>query len=256
VPAVYSAFLAADVARDTFGRVRLAVSGAAALTDTVQRDFATRFGVTVQDGYGLTEASPIVSTTAVDHAVRAGSIGPSLPGVEVRLVADDGDDALIGDPGEIWVRGANVFAGYWDDPEQTAAVLTADGWLRTGDIARIDDGFVTLLGRSDDVINRGGELVYPADVEDVLLGDSRVREAVVVGQPDAVLGEVPVAFVIAVDDDTDADSLRGALIERVTAELPRQLRPVEIEIVRELPRAATGKVQRARIRASLAEGHA
>src|SRR5205085_5992813 len=90
-----------------------------------------RFGIEIYEGYGLTEASPIVTTTAVDRTVRVGSIGPPLPGVEVRLVDADGADTLVGDPGEIWVRGPNVFAGYWHDAEATARVLDADGWLHT-----------------------------------------------------------------------------------------------------------------------------
>src|SRR6185436_2140314 len=97
--------------------------------------------------YGLTEAAPIVSTTAVDDRPRLGSIGPPLPGVDVRLVDADGSDAAVGDPGEIWVRGANVFAGYWDDPEATARVLAGE-WLRTGDVAVADDdGFLSLVDR-------------------------------------------------------------------------------------------------------------
>ena len=243
VPAVYSAFLAADIANDTFANVRLAVSGAAALGHSVPRDFEQRFGVRVYDGYGLTEASPIVSTTAVDEPIRAGSIGPPLPGVEVRLVGDDGDDALVGDPGEIWVRGPNVFAGYWNDPEQSAAVLTPDGWLRTGDIAVADgDGWLTLVDRSKDLIIVSGFNVYPAEVEDALLTHESVAEAAVVGEPDERSGERVVAFVVPrVPSDPPTAT---QLIAHLRHHLARYKIPATFEIVPELPHTVTGKVLR------------
>ena len=142
VPAVFAAWLDLPeerAPRRAFVNVRLAVSGAAALPVEVAAGMHERFGVDVHEGYGLTEASPVVTTTAVGGPVRLGSIGPPLPGVEVRLVDADGNDVLDGDPGEILVRGPNVFAGYWDDPEATARVLDSDGWLHTGDIAVADD---------------------------------------------------------------------------------------------------------------------
>ena len=115
------------------------------------------------------------STTAVDRRPRWGSIGPPLPGVDVRLVDADGGDVAVGDPGEIWVRGPNVFAGYWDDPEATARVLH-DGWLRTGDVAVADDdGFLSLVDRMKDLIIVSGFNVYPAEVEEVLLDAPRRR---------------------------------------------------------------------------------
>ncbi|HEY3833985.1 MAG TPA: AMP-binding protein [Acidimicrobiia bacterium] len=246
VPAVYSAFLAADaadIADTTFANVRLAVSGAAALGNSVPRDFEQRFGVRVYDGYGLTEASPIVSTTAVDEPIRAGSIGPPLPGVEVRLVGDDGDAALVGDPGEIWVRGPNVFPGYWNDPEQTAAVLTPDGWLRTGDIAVADgEGWLTLVDRSKDLIIVSGFNVYPAEVEDALLLHENVAEAAVVGEPDARSGERIVAFVVPAEAADPPTATQ--LIAHLRHHLARYKIPAQFEIVPELPRTVTGKVLR------------
>ncbi len=247
VPAVFSAFLAAGIPDDTFAHVRLAVSGAAALGPTLPRAFADRFGVSVHDGYGLTEASPIVATTAVDRAVRAGSIGPPLPGVEVRLVAEDGDDALVGDPGEIWVRGPNVFKGYWNDPEQTAAVLTADGWLRTGDIAVAGaDGWLTLVDRSKDLIIVSGFNVFPAEVEDELLAHDAVAEAAVVGEDDERSGERVVAFVVPRDPADPPTATQ--LIAHLRPRLARYKIPARFEIVGELPHTFTGKVLRRALR--------
>jgi long-chain acyl-CoA synthetase len=125
-----------------------------------------RFGVDVHDGYGLTEASPVVTTSAVSATPRAGSVGPPLPGVEVRLVDTDGNDVLEGDPGEILVRGPNVFAGYWRDPEATARVL-ADGWLHTGDIGEVDaDGFLRITDRKKDLFKTsGGKYIAPSAIE-------------------------------------------------------------------------------------------
>ena len=141
-----------------------------------------RFGVHVHEGYGLTEASPVVSTSAVAPEPRPGSIGPPLPGVEVRLVDRDGEDALDGDPGEILVRGANVFAGYFDDAVATATVLTADGWLRTGDIAVAEaDGWLRLVERAKEVIIVSGFNVYPGEVEDAIASHPAVADVAVVG---------------------------------------------------------------------------
>src|SRR2546423_12707290 len=115
--------------------VRLVVTGGAPLADEVADSFRARFGQPIWQGYGLTETSPIVSSSLVGGEPRRGSIGLPLPGVDVRLVDPDGEDALAGDSGEIWVRGPNVFPGYWDDPDATGLVLTQNGWLRTGGVA-------------------------------------------------------------------------------------------------------------------------
>ena len=161
----------------------------------------------VREGYGLTEASPIVTTTAVDDVLRPGSIGPPLPGVDVRLVDADGDDVLAGDPGEIWVRGPNVFPGYWHDDETTARVLTADGWLRTGDVAVADDdGCLTLVDRAKDLVIVSGFNVYPAEVESVIAEHPDVAEVAVVGVDDPRTGEALVAFVVSSSGRSITDS--------------------------------------------------
>src|SRR5262249_21011081 len=145
-PPMYIAWLSMPGAdRQSFASVRLAVSGASKLPTDVGEGFERRFGIRIAEGYGLTEASPVV-TASLPDAPRYGSIGVPVPGVEVRLVDEDGEDALEGDSGEIWVRGPNVFAGYLDDERATSDAVDADGWLHTGDVAVADDdGYLWLV---------------------------------------------------------------------------------------------------------------
>jgi long-chain acyl-CoA synthetase len=249
VPAVYSAWLDLTeerAPRAAFANVRLAVSGAAALPPDVAAAMHERFGVDVREGYGLTEASPIVATAALGGPARPGSIGPPLPGVEVRLLDADGSDVLVGDPGEIWVRGPNVFAGYWDDPEATARVLDTDGWLHTGDLAILDDdGWLRLVDRAKDLIIVSGFNVYPAEVEDALVEHPDVAEAAVVGVADARSGEAVVAFVVACEGSTPTWT---ELIAHLRRRLARYKLPSRIEFVAELPHNYAGKVPRRALR--------
>jgi long-chain acyl-CoA synthetase len=250
VPAVYRAWLdlPADVGADAFASVRLAVSGAAALGADTVAEMQSRFGIEVFEGYGLTEAAPIVTTTAIDRAVRPGSIGPAIPGVEVRLVDRDGEDVLAGDPGEIWVRGPNVFLGYWNDPATTAAVL-AGGWLHTGDIAVADaDGWLTLVDRAKDLIIVSGFNVYPGEVEAALVEHDDVVDAAVVGEPDARSGERVVAFVVAAPGANPTPTMLTAHLRRRVA---RYKIPQRFELVAELPHTFAGKVLRRALRDSV-----
>jgi long-chain acyl-CoA synthetase len=245
VPAIYDAWLALDdndAPSSAFASVRLAVSGAAALPRETARAMQERFGVAVHEGYGLTEASPVVTTSAVAATPRPGSIGPPLPGVDVRLVDVDGADVLAGDPGEIWARGANVFAGYWGDIEATKRVLTDDGWLRTGDIAVADDdGWLTLVDRAKDLIIVSGFNVYPAEVEEVLLAHPDVADAVVVGEPHPRTGETVVAYVVP---EAGHEIDRRDLMRFAQARVARYKLPTRVDVVDEVPRTFGGKVAR------------
>jgi long-chain acyl-CoA synthetase len=250
VPAMYHAFLELDdtlAPADAFESVRLAVSGAAPLDGEVFDGMRKRFGVVVYEGYGLTEAAPIVTTSAIGRGEpAAGSIGPPLPGVEVRLVDADGADVLPGDPGEIWVRGPNVFPGYWQDPEATAGALTGDGWLRTGDVAvSDDDGELSLVDRAKDLVIVSGFNVYPAEVEEALLEHPDIAEVAVVGEPDPRTGEAVVAFVVP-EPGTRPDA--DALLAHCTRGLARYKCPTRVEIVDALPRSFAGKVLRRELR--------
>ena len=249
VPAMYSAWLALDVdaaPADAFAGVRLAVSGAAALRPEVAAAMKNRFGVTVHEGYGLTEASPIVTTAAVDGEAHPGSIGPPLRGVEVRLVDNDGADALEGDPGEIWVRGPNVFAGYWGEPETSSKVLVEGGWLRTGDVAVADpDGWLRIVDRAKDLIIVSGFNVYPAEVEEALASHPDVAAAAVVGEPNERTGEAVVAFVVP---SPGVAPDKAELVRHAGKRLARYKLPSRVEVVDDLPRSWGGKLLRRELR--------
>jgi long-chain acyl-CoA synthetase len=230
-----------DAPADAFAGVRLALSGAAKLPVTVAEQIRDRFGVSIAEGYGLTEASPVVTSSA-GLVPRFGSAGKVLVGVELRLVDDDGHDALVGDVGEVWVRGDNVFAGYLDDPDATARVLTPDGWLRTGDLAMCDDeGWLYLVDRAKDLIIVSGFNVYPAEVEEALVQHPAVAEAGVTGVPDRATGEAIVAFVVRQPGaEVDPDELIASARDR----LARYKCPSRVVFVDHLPRNAIGKLLR------------
>jgi long-chain acyl-CoA synthetase len=234
-----------DADANPMASVRLAVSGAAPLDPVVRRAVAARHGVELAEGYGLTEASPVV-TSGAGLGAPDGSIGLPLPGLRVRLIDRFGEDALVGDPGEIWVEGPNVFPGYWNDAEATRAALTDDGWLRTGDLAVVDDdGFLRLVDRAKDVIIVSGFNVVPAEVEAVLVRHPDVAEAAVVSVPHPHTGEAVKAFVVPapgarIGEDT--------LIEYTSHHLARYKCPSTVALVDRLPHGLTGKLLRRELR--------
>ena len=244
VPAIYDAWLTLDLdaaPASSFANARLCVSGATALSEATAADFRTRFGVPIHNGYGLTEASPVVTTTAVESAPRPGSVGPPLPGIEVRLLDSDGQPVLEGDPGQIVVKGANVFAGYWNDAETTNAVIV-DGWLQTGDIAIADrDGWLTLVDRAKDIIIVSGFNVYPGEVEDAIRTHDDVQDVAVIGEPHPRTGETVVAFVVPREGCTP-DPVE--LLRHAGRQLARYKLPTRVEVVDTLPRTLAGKVVR------------
>ncbi|HEX8200071.1 MAG TPA: AMP-binding protein [Isosphaeraceae bacterium] len=196
-------------------------------------------------GYGLTEASPIITQTSVDDPieVRVGTVGRPLPGVEVRLVHPiTREEVAPGEPGELCVRGHGVMAGYYKAPEATARVLSTDGWLATGDLARRrDDGNYRIVGRSKELIIRGGENIYPPEVEEFLCHHPEIAEVAVVGLPDAVFGEVVAAWVVprpgaALTAEAVRDFCRGRIAHY---KIPRH-----VEVVATLPRTVTGKIRK------------
>jgi long-chain acyl-CoA synthetase len=246
VPTMFTDWLALDDVHappDIFASVRLAVSGAAPLPSDVADAFRARFGTVLHQGYGLTEASPIVTTSVLSpDPAPPGSIGRPLPGVEVRLVDRDGDDVLVGDPGELWVRGPNVFPGYWRDEAATTQAFGPDGWLRTGDAGVVeDDGGLRLVDRLKDLILVSGFNVYPVEVEDVLRSHPDVLDAAVVGAPSPRTGETVVAYIVA-EPDHQPDP--GGLMAHCAHALARYKCPTRIEFLTELPRNPAGKLVR------------
>jgi long-chain acyl-CoA synthetase len=241
-PPMWIAWASMDTADPAaFANVRLALTGASKLPEAVWATMDERFGVKLREGYGLTESSAVVTTsTGIDP--KPGSIGVPLDGVEVRLVDSDGEDTLEGDAGEIWVRGPGVFHGYWNDPDDTARVLTADGWLRTGDIAVIDDdGYMFLVDRAKDLIIVSGFNVFPAEVEDVIHQLPGVAEVAVVGVPHPHTGEAVKAYVV-LDPGHSLDEEQ--VVRHCEEELARYKCPTKVLFVDELPRGMGGKILR------------
>lgn len=231
-----------------FATVRLATSGAAPLPDGVLSGFETRFGIPIYEGYGLTEAAPVVTSALIDRPARPGSIGVPVPDLELRLVDDEGEDALVGDPGEIWVRGPNVFKGYWADDAATEAALTPDGWLRTGDIAVADDeGYLYIVDRSKDLIIVSGFNVYPAEVEEVLGTHPGIERVGVVGNPHPYTGETVVAFVVP---SAGRHLEEDEIIEYCADRLARYKCPTKVNLVDALPVGVAGKLLRRQLRSA------
>jgi long-chain acyl-CoA synthetase len=246
VPSMIQLLLAQDLDAHDLSSLRYIASGAAPLAPEVIHAFEERLpGVQVLEGYGLTESATFVSANQYDNR-KVGTVGLPFPGVDVRTVDDDGSPA---DPGELIVRSPGVMQGYWDDPDATTAALTDDGWLRTGDVATIDeDGFITIIDRKKDVIIRGGFNVYPRDVEDALMEHPAVAMAGVVGQPDRDKGEEVVAFVQPVPGaDLDPDDVVAWARDR----LGGYRYPRIVHVVDALPLTPVMKLDRKALRARL-----
>jgi malonyl-CoA/methylmalonyl-CoA synthetase len=244
VPTIYVRLLDPDVITDadasTIGaRARLFVSGSAPLPAHVLDAFERRFGRRILERYGMSETL-MIAGNPYDGERRAGSVGPPLSGVSLRVADDAGVQVSSGDVGEVQVKGPAVFRGYWRNDAATRAAFTSDGWFRTGDLGvQAEDGYVTLRGRRGDLIISGGFNIYPREIEELLLEDPRVREAVVVGVADPVRGEVPIAYVVT-DDGLDLNELA----ERCRAQLASFKTPRAFHRVDALPRTALGKVQK------------
>lgn len=231
-----------------FRALRYVVSGGAPLDGAISEEFARFTGATVVEGYGMSEASPVICTGPLDGTDRLGTIGLPLPDTDVKIVdPDTGDrDMPIGEVGELVVRGPQVFLGYWNDPEATQAVLR-DGWLHTGDLGYCDaDGFFRIVDRKKDLVITSGFNVYPADVEPVLRTAPGVKDVAIVGIPDPVAGEL-VKAVVAVEKKANFD--RAAFDAHCEQHLAKHKRPKVIEVIEgDLPRNFLGKVLRRKLR--------
>jgi long-chain acyl-CoA synthetase len=225
--------------------VRYAVSGAAALPAPVLARFTEELGVPLWEGYGLTETSPLLTTAAMGESPRPGSVGKPVPGVEIRLVGERGEPVRRGDPGEVVVRGPNVFAGYWGQPEATAAVLDGEGWFRTGDVGYAEEGNLYLVDRKTDLIIVSGFNVYPREVEEVLFRHPKVIEAAVIGVPHPYTGEsVKAVLVLGEGEQATAQEIS----DFCARSLARFKCPEVVEFVPALPHLPSGKVLRRELR--------
>ncbi len=224
--------------------MRLFISGSAPLLDATFDEFKRRTGHAILERYGMTEALMITSNP-YDGPRIAGSVGPALPGVSVRVVAD-GKPASRGEPGVLEIKGPNLFSGYWRNPEKTAQDHTADGYFITGDIATEDEaGVIRIVGRAKDLIISGGYNVYPKEIELAIDALGGVMESAVIGVPHPDFGEAVLAVVVRTpDSELEPAAVAGAL----STQLAAFKRPKQVIVVDELPRNAMGKVQKAELR--------
>jgi long-chain acyl-CoA synthetase len=223
--------------------LKLSVAGAMALQEVVARRWLEMTKSPLVEGYGLTEASPIVSCNPIDGTDKGGTIGLPFPSTDVKLVDDADKDVAPGEPGELWVRGPQVMKGYWNRQDETDKVMT-DGWLRTGDIATMDtDGFLKIVDRKKDMILVSGFNVYPNEVEDVVASHPAVLEVAAIGVPDIHSGEIVKIFVVKKSDVTAED-----LIEFSRKKLTGYKVPKKVEFRLELPKTNVGKILRKDLR--------
>ncbi|TQN43387.1 acyl-CoA synthetase (AMP-forming)/AMP-acid ligase II [Blastococcus colisei] len=249
VPTIYAllASLPDDVRPDT-SSLRFVVCGAAPVSAELLDRCEQRFGFTMVEGYGLTEGTCASACNPVDGIRKLGTVGPALPGQRIAIRAEDGSLAPTGEPGEVVISGPTVMRGYLNLPEATAATVVG-GWLHTGDVGRLDeDGYLTLVDRVKDMIIRGGENIYPKEIEAVLHGLPEVLEAAVVGRPDAVLGEAPIAYVSLYPGSalTEDD-----LLDHCRRHLTRVKVPETVDVVSALPKNPVGKIDKPALRRSL-----
>jgi len=245
VPTMYVRLLAEPALQaDACRGMRLFLSGSAPLLIETFDTWRQRTGHTIVERYGMSETIMLTSNPYHGDPAhrRGGTVGPALPGVGVRVVADDGRPYVPGEIGNIQVQGPNVFAGYWRMPEKTAEEFTADGWFKTGDVGRFDEqGYLTIVGRSKDLVISGGYNVYPAEVEALLNQLPGVAESAVIGVPHPDFGEAVVAVVVPrAGHALQAEVLRAALKDRIA----NYKQPKAMFVVPELPRNTMGKVQK------------
>jgi len=249
VPTMYIQLLAAARDADVLPRLRECVSGGASLPVTVLEEFEKVFGTTIFEGYGLSETSPTASVNQPWFGTRAGTVGHPIWGVDVEIADEHVLDRIAllprGELGEIVIRGHNVFAGYLDDPGATAEAIV-DGWFRTGDIGRRDDeGFISIVDRTKDLIIRGGFNVYPREVEEVLMRHPAVAQVAVIGLPDDVNGEEICAVVVP---HAGATIEPGELVTWSRGELAGHKYPRVVQVIDELPLGPSHKVLKRELR--------
>ena len=245
VPTIYTRLLGLSDLKPKLGNVRYCFSAAASMAAETVRQWKEQTGLAIFEGYGMTEAAPVVTYNHY-HRHVIGSVGTAAPGVEIQIRDAAGFALEQGVEGEICVRGRNIMRGYLNNPEGTRTAFWEDGWFRSGDIGRFDsDGYLYIVDRLKDMIITGGENVYPKEVEDVLYARSEVEECAVIGLPDPEWGERVAAFIVARPGETiDPPALKTYLKSRLSAfKVPKEFRAVA-----ELPKSPAGKILKRRLR--------
>jgi malonyl-CoA/methylmalonyl-CoA synthetase len=250
VPTYYTRLLDDEqFGRDNCGGIRLFISGSAPLLVETFDGFEQRTGHRILERYGMTETGMNTSNLLTGDR-RPGTVGPPLPGVEVRVVDDDGLSTPLGEVGNLQVRGDNVFKGYWRMPEKTAEDFREGRWFNTGDQATLDaDGYVSIVGRSKDMVITGGLNVYPKEVENILDGFEGVKESAVIGVPHPDFGEALVALVVL---EPGMSAAEETIIDQAKRELANFKVPKRVHFVEVLPRNTMGKVQKKVLREEFA----
>ena len=248
VPTIYS-FLVELYARGGYdvSSLRYCISGGASLPEALLKKVEEGLGVTVIEGYGLTETSPVIAVNTMKDGSVPGSVGPVLPNVELDIVDDSGKQVAQGEVGEIRVRGVTIMKGYWNKPDETAETLSADGWLKTGDLGHLDEKgrlFIS-AGRKKDLIIRAGENVSPLAIENALMGHPAIAEVAAVGIADERIGEkVKVCVVLRQDTDATEQELKSFCRQK----LPAFMAPDMFQFMESLPKTATGKILKSELR--------
>ncbi len=233
-----------DIGQVDFSEMRFTGAGGMALTISVAEEWQRVTGCQVYEGYGLTECSPVVSVNPHDK-VKIGTVGPPVPGTEIKTVDDDGNDLGLNEKGELWVRGPQVMKGYWQNEAATREAITEDGWFKTGDFARIDEeGFIKIVDRKKDLIIVSGFNVFPSEVEEVVNSHPGVAESAAIGVASEKSGEAIKLFVVRRDNVLTIDDITAHCRENLTAYKV----PKEIVFVDDLPKSNVGKILRREIR--------
>ncbi|WP_458317966.1 class I adenylate-forming enzyme family protein [Mycolicibacterium brisbanense] len=249
VPTIYTmlAGLPAEVQPDT-SSVRFAVCGAAPASVELLERFENRYGIGLIEGYGLSEGSCASTGNPLNGKRKPGTVGIPLPGQEIRIVDPAGRTVPDGEIGEVIIKGPNVMRGYLNRPEETAKTIV-DGWLHTGDVGRFDDeGYLVLVDRAKDMIIRGGENIYPKEIESVVYQLPEIAEAAVVGRASALYGEEPVLFASL---NTGTDLTADEIVAHLRDSLSKYKLPVEITLLDELPKNPVGKIDKPSLRKTL-----
>lgn len=246
VPTIYTmlAGLPPEV-RPALPKVRFGVCGAAPASRELLEGFEARYGFPLIEGYGLSECTCAATCNPLDGERKAGTVGLPLPGQRVRIAGPDGAEVPLGEPGEVLLAGPNIMRGYLGRPNETAETVV-DGWLHTGDVGVLDeDGYLRLVDRAKDMIIRGGENIYPKEIETAVYSLGGIAEAAVIGRPDAKYGELPVLYVSAapgVEIDVDA------VAEHARTQLAKYKQPVVITVLETLPKNPVGKIDKPSLR--------